>query len=807
MCEEFLDDLASYRGCSPNTVTAYRRDIGRFLEFMGSNGAQSELGFSAITRQDVQRFAQSLRRLSGSTIRRAIHALSSFFAWAQRLGHCSTNPAYGTQLPRKPQRLAVCPTIEDCQALVSVAWTPTERAVVRLLLGTGLRKSELLGLDLADLSSDLDELRVIGKGDKERLLPVPESARRALREHLAERGIAPGPLLVNRVGKRMGSTTLQRLFKRLLKRARLESKGYHIHSLRHAYATMLLRSGADLRTVQELLGHAEWYLAGWRTSAIARELNRLAVPCDRGGKGWMLGQVLRTLKNPIHAGFIREKGELKEGVHADQRYYPPETYYAIQERIEKRRVRRTSTEAKPKNLLAGLLPCGHCGRRLYVERPRHLGRYYKCHRTLGGDRSQCEGMSVRADLVEKRVLAALRDFHSRPEMQKLIEEEAEALLDGETKTNGKELERLQRELTEIEHRMALWDEELSAGTMSRQRWQRHNDKLQADYAGTAVRIEELQRQERTRSLRAEQLAQLKQKLGDFDQSWEHLNSDERRGLVHTVVKKLSIRREDIGQTLTMKLLGGPELEVGVPPAKRHRRDGDDPVEGLSLREMATLWHWHQGLRYKEIAEKMGVQTSTIRVYVSGVRQRFDHAQLEEIIQQALPWIKDNLACLPLEGRAWRRPKRGEPRLKPGDWELLRQLAEGMTYTATARERGVNVSTVQRHAERVYREIGVQDREKATEWWREQQAARLPYGTPNRDNGRARSARPLRCAMAHLDNQLAHRGPALERPRHGRCAGRREHHSEPACHEWRRVEPSSGGGMWIAPGARAAVRHS
>lgn len=129
--------------------------------------------------------------------------------------------------------------------------------MVMLLLTTGLRRSELLSLRRVDLSSDLSELRVVGKGNRERAVPIPAQTRKALHEYLTQQPEPSEYLFPNRVGRQMGTTTFARMFRRIVARAGLAGSGITPHSLRHAYATQLLHSGVDIKTVQELLGHAD----------------------------------------------------------------------------------------------------------------------------------------------------------------------------------------------------------------------------------------------------------------------------------------------------------------------------------------------------------------------------------------------------------------------------------------------------------------------------------------------------------------------------------------------------------------------
>ena len=205
----------------------------------------------------VLRYLGQLSGLATNSVRRKIHALGSWFEYLVHRGRLSVNPARGLPLPRRLRREPRFPSAEEYRLLLQAACTPVERAIVWLLATTGLRRAELLGLDLADVSTDGCELRVLGKGNVERTVPLPEQTRAILGEYVQERGRSSGPLLLSRTGGRLGATTLRRIFCRLLKWAGLADQGYTLHSMRHAYATMLLHSGTDLHTIEQLLGHSD----------------------------------------------------------------------------------------------------------------------------------------------------------------------------------------------------------------------------------------------------------------------------------------------------------------------------------------------------------------------------------------------------------------------------------------------------------------------------------------------------------------------------------------------------------------------
>jgi site-specific recombinase XerC len=230
-------------------------DIADFLGWM--DGAGEPTGLGTIDQDQLLRYLEARQGLSANTLRRRVHALSAWFRYLVDRGQMGRNPAQGLPLPRRTRRLAKCPTADQCQRLLGAARTPFERAIAYLLVGTGLRRSELLSLDLTSLADDLSELRVVGKGHKERPLPLPLAVQDALAAYLQVRGSHLGPLLLNRVGKRLGVTSLNRVFTRLLRRAGLPDCGFHLHSMRHAYATMLVKAGVDLGTIRDLLGHSD----------------------------------------------------------------------------------------------------------------------------------------------------------------------------------------------------------------------------------------------------------------------------------------------------------------------------------------------------------------------------------------------------------------------------------------------------------------------------------------------------------------------------------------------------------------------
>ena len=269
--------LADERRFSQATVRAYRSDLDRFASFWEKEFAHQEAGktpLKAIDTLAVRSHLASLHRarLANRSLSRHLSTLRSFFRWACRQGHLARSPAKGLPAPRVPKTLPRAMTLADTDALLDAPEEGTfperDRALFETLYATGLRVSEAAGLDLEDVDFSARMARVVGKGGKERIVPFGEEAEASLRDYLphraarrrkfdpaAEPGPDEEPLFVNARGGRLTTRSMARLLKRRLRAAGLPAE-ISPHALRHTFATHLLSAGADLRAIQELLGHA-----------------------------------------------------------------------------------------------------------------------------------------------------------------------------------------------------------------------------------------------------------------------------------------------------------------------------------------------------------------------------------------------------------------------------------------------------------------------------------------------------------------------------------------------------------------------
>ncbi len=259
--ERFLLLLAARR--SPRTVDAYRRDLAALAAFRG--GAVGDA-----TVEELERWLAAMRAdgLAPSTVARRVSAVRSYFRHLILIGtRGEDNPAAGLQLPRRGRRLPRALSPAETERLIEAAdgttpRTRRDRALVELLYGAGLRVSEAVGLDRSAVDVEERIVRVLGKGGKERLVPLGRPAAEAVRRYLAlgrphlDRRYRP-ELFLNARGGPLTRAGAFLILRRLAEKAGLEPARVHPHLLRHSFATHLLEGGADLRSVQEMLGHAD----------------------------------------------------------------------------------------------------------------------------------------------------------------------------------------------------------------------------------------------------------------------------------------------------------------------------------------------------------------------------------------------------------------------------------------------------------------------------------------------------------------------------------------------------------------------
>lgn len=278
---EFLTYLSAERNCSAHTALGYAKDLAKFSDFIGP-----ELRWKDVDHVMVRAFLSSLydRGLSKPSVARALAAVRSFYRWLAVEGKVKQNPAALVSSPKLPKRLPRVPSIEELNAVLEAempeqtAFPERERLIFEFLYGSGMRNAELVGLRLEDVNGREGAALVRGKGKKERIVPLSDAALDALRTYLPRRAEimqhykrSHAALLVNLRGEQLTTRSVGRIVKKTAVAKGLPGD-VHPHTLRHAFGTHMLAEGADLRAIQELLGHSRLSTTQRYTQVSMRQL-------------------------------------------------------------------------------------------------------------------------------------------------------------------------------------------------------------------------------------------------------------------------------------------------------------------------------------------------------------------------------------------------------------------------------------------------------------------------------------------------------------------------------------------------------
>ena len=252
---QYLEYLELEKGLSPNTIDAYRRDLYSFAE-----GVEE---IEDVDRLTINLYVRKLkeRKYAPTSIIRKVASLRGFFKWADSMNIISKNPASTLEQPKVPQRLPKVITLKEIEEMLHSDLNPIQTLIIELLYSCGLRVSELVNLKVNDIDLSSKYVRCFGKGSKERLIPLGERAKTAVMNFLPYRDLAlkkynlsSKKLLVSDAGRFL---TRQDVYDFIHERGKIIHKNISPHTLRHSFATHLLENGADLRVVQELLGHSD----------------------------------------------------------------------------------------------------------------------------------------------------------------------------------------------------------------------------------------------------------------------------------------------------------------------------------------------------------------------------------------------------------------------------------------------------------------------------------------------------------------------------------------------------------------------
>jgi integrase/recombinase XerC len=254
--DRFLDHLIYERNCSPATIRAYRHDLESFLVFFQ---ADEDCDALLIDKSGIRLYLANLdsRGLSRATVARRLYALRAFFKYLKCEGIIDRDPVRSVLTLKQERHLPAVLQIPEITALIEQPMSLRDRAWIELLYASGLRIAELVAIDVGDVALDERLVKAHGKGGKERIVPFGRKAQSAIRDYLAVREASgtERALFVNYRGRRISRRSVGRLFDLYRRNVSLRD-GVSPHTLRHSFATHLLNAGADLRGIQELLGHA-----------------------------------------------------------------------------------------------------------------------------------------------------------------------------------------------------------------------------------------------------------------------------------------------------------------------------------------------------------------------------------------------------------------------------------------------------------------------------------------------------------------------------------------------------------------------
>jgi integrase/recombinase XerD len=257
---EYMESLEVERGLSQNTIDAYQRDLTAFSEFLHASGIEET---ENIKRTHINYYIKLLHDESytPASITRKIASIRGWFKWLLANEFINIDPALGIELPKLQKRLPKVVSVADIEKILSNGLDETESVVTELLYGTGLRVSELSGLEINNIDLNSKYVRCFGKGSKERIIPIGENAKKSILNYLKIRDfllkkyrLETKKFLIRNNGKLM---TRQDIYVFIRKQGMLLKKHISPHTMRHSFATHMLENGADLRVVQELLGHSD----------------------------------------------------------------------------------------------------------------------------------------------------------------------------------------------------------------------------------------------------------------------------------------------------------------------------------------------------------------------------------------------------------------------------------------------------------------------------------------------------------------------------------------------------------------------
>lgn len=453
----------------------------------------------------------------------------------------------------------------------------------------------------------------------------------------------------------------------------------------------------------------DWYLAGWGSAKIARQLNEQGVPSPAGGT-WGLSSVITVLDNPAHAGLVRlpnGEGHTK-GRHFPRRYYEPEDFDEIQQ-VRRRKTRKRGKFDTSPFILGGTAVCGACGRHL-VGATHPTARFYHCSPRDDYDRRPCVGVTIRAEHLEHAVVQHLKELAASEAMQRLLGEQREALVAQQGESLRAQLQSHQEAVEQIERTRGKLFNLLRRERVSEEEYGLRSRELEQEAEAVLRTCAELESRLKNERLRKAHVRRVGEILADFDRAWDILADHEKRRMVEIVMESVSLHRHQQGTRVVIRPHFLPEQVVIIPRERLPNRPRFGP-EALTMRQLAALALYAEGLTPQQIAQRWQTTAGNVYTQLQAARDRLQVAANEEAAQQARPLIRQFWDYLPLEGRDG-EPK-GNLKLTPRQQEVLKLMAHPKRkYSQMAKKLGLSVGAVKYHAHQLMKKFGVNRRQEA-----------------------------------------------------------------------------------------------
>jgi len=476
-----------------------------------------------------------------------------------------------------------------------------------------------------------------------------------------------------------------------------------------------------------LLEIRDRYMGGWPTAQIARDLHRRGICSPGGALRWTTDGLLKVLTNPVNAGLVRHRDQLYPGHHADLRYWSPEQRELLLLRVAGRRDHPLLATRVEEYLLAGVLFCEHCGRRLAGSRSRQRRvRRYNCSspRTEGENRRRQEGkytgirhcpsLTRAADELEQAIIQAVSELANSAEVQKVAQHRLQAAMDQKDSRLQDELAGLTKEISRVQQGFTRLFAMLDQGKIKPEEFDAENQRRRTEQEALENRRAHLQAELAQRRSRLAELNAALELLRDFDELWGRMNAGERKELLRRIDPHMTIRRETDQLVVTIRPGWTEPIEIVLAcnPGKRGWTPGPDAP--LTRAQLSLLCCWEDGMDLNEIAQVRQIARATVNCIGQRIRARL----LVNDLDEAVELVKDRLdkcrRTLRTQGRFRKRPAHDPTVLSEPLLAVLRLVAEGKRCTEIAGALGKDKSTVSRQIKQLRGRLAVPSQQEAVE---------------------------------------------------------------------------------------------